>query len=296
MSIAEHALVIDSHTHILPDEFKRDRARAAAADATFAALFADARARTASADDLLSSMDAANVDASVAAGYGWTDQGIARLANDHTLEAATRHPGRIVPFCSVNPLWGEAAAREVRRCAELGARGIGELHPDTQGFADAGPKTLARLAPLMEAAKSYKLPVLVHASEPVGHTYPGKGTFTPERVLALAQAYPANTFIFAHFGGGLPFYAAMPEVAETLRNVYFDSAAQPLLYRPAAYTASVAGAGPERLLFGSDFPLVSQERALQAARAARLGSGYEAAALSGNAAFLFGLTHHSGRQ
>ena len=286
LSISKLSMIIDAHTHILPVEFSRDRSLVLAADATFAVLFGHGRAKTATAEELIASMDAEGVATSVAAGYGWTDPGIARQANDYALDAARRHPGKIIPFCSVNPLWGEAAAREVRRCAETGARGIGELHPDTQGFSMADRDALGLLAPAMDAARVFRLPVLIHCSEPVGHVYPGKGSFTPDRALALAQAFPENIFIFAHFGGGLPFYAQMPEVSDALRNVYFDSAAQPLLYRPHVYASAAAGAGNEKVLFGSDYPRLSQGRAIRAVRAAGLGPAVEAAVLGGNAARL----------
>ncbi len=282
-------MIIDSHTHILPDEFREERARILKADATFAALFRAASAKTATAEALIASMDRAGVDASVAAGYGWTDEGVARLANDYALDAAHRHPGRVIPFCSANPLKGGGAVREVRRCAEAGAKGIGELHPDTQGFSSTDPAVLRRLAPVMEAARAFGLPVLIHASEPVGHAYPGKGAYTPDKALALAQAYPDNVLIFAHFGGGLPFYALMPEVTRALGNVYFDSAAQPFLYAPAAYAAAASVAGVSRILFASDFPLTSQQRALKSARAGGLNGPDESKVLGLNAAGLLGV-------
>ena len=288
-------MIIDSHSHILPDVFRRERDRILAADATFAALFGHGRAKTATAEELVASMDTEGVAMSVTAGYGWTDPGVACQANDYILDAARRHPGKIIPFCSVNPLWGEAAAREVRRCAETGARGIGELHPDTQGFSRADRDALRQLAPAMDAARSFRLPVLIHCSEPVGHVYPGKGSFTPDRALALAQAYPENVFIFAHFGGGLPFYTQMPEVSDALRNVYFDSAAQPLLYRPPIFASAAAGAGSEKVLFASDYPRLSQGRAIRAVRAAGLGPAVEAAVLGGNAARLLSFGASGGR-
>jgi hypothetical protein len=282
-------MIIDAHTHILPPEFKREKERVIRADDTFGTIFADGRGKIATADDLAASMRRSGVTVSVAAGYGWTDAGVAREANDYSLDAARRSTEPIIPFCSVNPLWGEKAAFEVRRCAEAGARGLGELHPDTQGFSTRDEKVLRRLAPVMDAARLHSMPVLVHASEPVGHSYPGKGTFTPEKALAIVQAYPENIFIFAHFGGGLPFYALMPEVGQALRNVYFDSAAQRFLYRPAAYPVSAQTAGCGSVLFGSDYPLVPQRRALLAARSAGLGPHVEQQVIGQNAARLFRL-------
>lgn len=284
-------VIIDAHTHILPDKFRQDTARFIQADATFAELFARSvsAARTASADDLVASMDANGVSFAIAAGYGWTDAGVASVANDYTLEAARSSAGRIIPFASVNPVDGEKAALEVRRCAEAGARGIGELHPDTQGFADV-PSGIEKLAALMDVARAYSLPVLVHVSEPVGHLYAGKGTFTPEKALVLAARYPQNVFIFAHLAGGLPFYSHMPEVRDSIRNVWVDTAAQPLLYDPSVYCSALATPLHNRLLFASDFPLVSQGRALAQASKSGMPGQAAAAVLGQNAAELFGIS------
>ncbi len=279
-------LIVDFHTHIMPPEFSSERSRFRSLDATLRELFADDQSGMATGDQLVEQMDKAGVDVSVAAGYGWTDIGVARTSNDYTLDAARRYPARIVPFCSVNPLWGQTAVDEVIRCVEAGARGIGELHPDTQGIISAD---LATLAPVLDAARELGVPTLVHASEPVGHSYPGKGTVTPDMLEALVRAYPHNTFVFAHFGGGMPFYALMPEVDAMFTNVYFDSAAFPYLYRPAVFQAAVAACGEERVLFASDYPLVSQTKALRRMRKSGLPKSSEAAVLGGNAARLLGL-------
>ena len=278
-------MIVDFHTHILPDDFRSGRDRILAADETFRAMFSDPRCRTASAGDLIAEMDRSGVDRAVALGYGWTDREVARLANDYALEAAARHPGRIVPFCCVNPAWGRGAVAEVERCAAEGARGIGELHADTQGF---DPSDEALLRPLMAAAEALGLIVTIHASEPVGHQYPGKGTTTPSVLMPMVQSFPSVKFVLAHWGGGLPFYSLMPEVRDSLRNVYFDSAASPFLYDATVFGVAAQAAGPDRILFGSDYPLLTQRRVLQQARDGGLSPEDGAAALGGNAVRLLG--------
>jgi len=279
-------LTIDTSTHILPEAFASGRDRVSRADRTFRSLFVDPKAKIAHADDLISSMDEAGVDVSVCAGFGWTDPEVARDSNDYNLEAARLNPGRIVPFCSVNPLWGEDAVEEVERCYEAGAKGIGELHPDTQGILDAD---LAALAPVFDLANELAMPVLIHASEPIGHGYPGKGTVTPELLMALVHAFPNNTFIFSHFGGGLPFYGLMPEVESALKNVYFDSAAFPFLYRPEVFDVASRAIGAEKILFASDFPLVSQSRALEEFALSGLGADEASLVRGANASNLFSI-------
>jgi predicted TIM-barrel fold metal-dependent hydrolase len=105
--------------------------------------------------------------------------------------------------------------------------------------------------------------ILSHASEPVGHSYPGKGTITPELLYQFIANFPGLRIVLAHWGGGLPFYALMPEVAEALRNVYFDTAASPLLYYDWVCQHAVQLVGADKILFGSDYPLIAQERAIK---------------------------------
>ncbi len=283
---AQHGKTVDTCTHVLPPEFGTERERTLRLDATFRALFANPKAKIVQAEELLASMDQAGVDVSVLAGFGWTDPGIARESNDYNLEAARSHPDRLVAFCSVNPLWGEDAVAELRRCHEAGAIGIGELHPDTQGILDAD---MASLAPVFDTARGLGMPILMHASEPVGHGYPGKGTVTPDLLMTLVNAFPNNRFIFSHFGGGLPFYGLMPEVMSALKNVYFDSAASPFLYRPEVFDVAARAVGAEKILFASDFPLVTQQRALDEFEQAGLSSEQSRLVRGANAVQLLGL-------
>jgi len=283
---ADSALVIDSHCHILPPSFRDRRAEIAKRDATFAALLSDPNARIASADDLLAAMDRDGVDQAVVMGMGWTDHQVAVEANEYIIQTVADNPGRLTGFCSVNPGWGEPAVTEAQRCFDAGLVGIGELHADTQGF---DITDVAAMAPVMELARSDRLPVLVHASEPVGHQYPGKGGTTPDKLYRFIQNFPGNVIICAHWGGGLPFYSLMPEVKESLKNVYFDSAATPFLYRPEVFGAVSELAGAGKVLFASDFPLLEMSRPLEQARNAGLAAYVEAALLWGNAAKLFGL-------
>ena len=277
-------MIIDFHTHLLPMSFRERRDDLARRDPTFAALFGGG-GRMASADDLIAAMDEDGVDLSVAMGYGWNDLDVAREANDCLLDAAARYPKRIAAFCAAHPGWGGAALREAERCTDAGALGIGELHPDPQGVDLAAGAPMADLA---EFAAERGLPIAVHGSEPVGHAYPGKGTTGPERLLAAAVRFPRVQWIFAHWGGGLPFYALMPEVGAALANVHFDSAASPFLYDARVFDVAVRAAGAERILFASDYPLLRASRVIAQARET-LDAPTAEAVLGGNAARLLRL-------
>ena len=252
-------MLIDAHCHITPPHFDSLRASLSARDATFSCLYSNPRARLATADDLVDDMDRDGVDVSVVMGLGWCDRDLAREANEYIIRSVERFPDRLIGFCSVNPGWGSEAVHEVERCANAGTRGIGELHPDTQDFDITDAELLSGF---MEAARRLRLPVLLHCSEPVGHSYPGKGRNTPDKVYRFIQNFPDNVIICAHWGGGLPFYALMPEVPRVMSNVYFDSAASPFLYRSEIFSQVSGLVGADRILFASDYPLMRAARAL----------------------------------
>ncbi|MDP6663993.1 MAG: amidohydrolase family protein [SAR202 cluster bacterium] len=254
---------VDFHTHIFPPSIADQRERWLERDATFRELYADPKAKLATAGDLIAAMDEDGVDRAVVMGIGWTDQVLAREANDYIIDAARRHPDRLTGFASVNPAWGDSAVTEVERCAHAGLRGVGELHPDTQGFA-LGDEAVMTL--LLEVAQAHRLIVTTHSSEPAGHVYPGKGRTTPDvlwRFIQHAARFPDVKVVCAHWGGGLPFYALMPEVARALGNVYFDTAASPFLYTADVFSVVADLVGVDKILLGSDYPLLRPARLLR---------------------------------
>jgi len=265
-------VIIDFHTHIFPPHVRDRRDEYLRRDPTFAEMYGSPRAKIATAEDLLRSMDEAGVDVSVALGFAWRDHEDCVRHNDYLLAAAERSGGRIVPFCTLNSASGEAAA-EVERCALAGARGLGELRPESQGW-DLTGEPGDRLASL---ARQHNLILLFHVTEPQGHDYPGKKGLSLDsfrRFLARSQGVAV---VGAHLAGGLPLNDP-PRPAG-----YADTAALRLLYEPAllAELAKTAWAG--RLLFGSDFPLVAQAAALADVRESGLDSAALARVLGGNA-------------
>jgi predicted TIM-barrel fold metal-dependent hydrolase len=251
------SVIVDVHTHLFPPDLISERDAYLAADATFAELYGSPNAKLATAELLIESMEAARVDVSVALGFAWTDADSCRRHNDYLLDAAARSAGRIVAFCSL-PLaagiW--AVESEARRCVEGGARGFGELRPDNLGFdlKGDGGRLLATLA------QELKVALLFHASEPVGHAYPGKQGLAVQELYEFILKYPDANMIAAHWGGGLPFYALMPEVKVALQHVSFDTAGTSLLYSPDIYERATGLVGAGSIVFGSDFPLLSQAR------------------------------------
>jgi predicted TIM-barrel fold metal-dependent hydrolase len=260
-------MVIDIHTHIFPPEVRDARDEFLSRDATFRELYANPKARIATADELLASMDAAGIDKSAALGFAWADAELCVRHNEYLLEAAAQSGGRILPFCTIQPS-AKGARDELKRCAVAGARGLGELRPQSQGYSLIDSEEADLLA---WAADGYDLPLLFHATEPVGHVYPGKAGLPLDQLGRFVNDFPGATVIAAHWGAGLPFYALMPEVKSSLHMTYFDTAATGFLYTPDVYRACIELVGAERILFGSDFPLVPQAHALDLMRNAPMG-------------------------
>ena len=279
-------MIVDCHCHVFPDEVRAVRWVYQGRDSWFGTLYERPTAKLAAAEDVVAAMAAAGVDRTVLLGFPWRDPGLCAAHNDYIIDAVRRYPDQLLGFAIVQPMAGEAAAQELDRCLRAGLCGCGELGPDGQGFQVDTP---AHLAPIAEVLMAHGRPMLIHSSEPLGHMYAGKGTVYPHKLLAAAQAFPHLLMILAHWGGGLPFYELMPEVAAALQNVYYDTAASSYLYRADIFALATRIVGAERVLWGTDYPLLGQARFLQRVRAVGLDPATEAAVLGDNAARLFGL-------
>jgi predicted TIM-barrel fold metal-dependent hydrolase len=279
-------VIVDFHTHVFPPEVIEERERFLTYEATFAELYGSPKAKLAAADDLRRSMDEAEIDVSVALGFAWQDVDICRRHNDCLLETAAKSGGRIVAFCTLPLAAGaEAVAKEAERCAAGGARGFGELRPESLGVDLDDPA----LGEALKSAAGSERVLLFHVSEPVGHAYPGKQGLALDAFYRFVQAHPETKVVGAHWGGGLPFYAFMPEVRLALTNTCFDTAGTSLLYTPDIYERAVDLVGAGSIVFGSDFPLLSQARSRKRIEDAGLDEAAREAILGRNAARLLGL-------
>lgn len=279
-------MVIDFHTHVFPAWLRDNRSEYLQQDPCFAALYSSPKAEMVTAEELLQSMDRAGVDVSVVLNIDWKSHELSSRTNDYILEAVSRYPRRLVGFCAIQPTAGEAALREMERCARAGARGIGEMRPDIQGY-DLGDEAV--MGALVRQAEEWGLILLTHASEPVGHPYGGKGSVTLDMLYRFLVRFPEQPIVFAHWGGGLPFYALMPEVAKVMEKAYFDTAATPFLYRAQVFPQVLELVGEDKVLFGSDYPLIPQERVLRQIRSQKLPPAAEAKILGHTAQRVLGL-------
>lgn len=271
---------IDSHVHAFSPGQVRGRAALVERDAAFAEMYHASKARMATVDDVAADLSAAGFGGAVIAGFAFAAERDCAELTDYLL--ASRVPGFVV-LATVNPAcagWERAASAALA----AGAAGFGELRPGNQGWDPLGPEAL-RLCGIATDAGAV---LLWHVSEPVGHHYPGKaGGIAPWDLWTLATRFPNLRQVAAHLGGGLPFFLQMPEVAAALRNIWFDTAATSLLYDDGAVARVVDLAGPGRVLFGSDYPLLAPRRDLERVLAA-IAPQHSGAVCGGNVRHLFG--------
>jgi predicted TIM-barrel fold metal-dependent hydrolase len=279
-------MIIDFHTHVLPPRIRDNRSRYLAQDAAFDQIYSGDKVKIATAEDLINSMDKDGVDVSVIVNYQWTTHEFCILTNDYILESIARYPKRLIGFCAVSSYTDDISLKEIERCAVGGIRGVGELRPDTLPL-DYTKKNVIK--PFTDLVRKHKLIVMTHATEPVGHQYPGKGNATPDLLYKFIAHFGETPVVCAHWGGGLPFYALMPEVRQALENVYFDTAVSPFLYRPEIYLQVSQLIGADRILFGSDFPVIAQSRVFDEIKSADLPDENKEEILCENARRLLGI-------
>jgi predicted TIM-barrel fold metal-dependent hydrolase len=275
-------VVFDCHCHIVPPEMATDPAAFAGRDPHFAEMCRTKNAKFLTGKDLIRDMSADGVDRAVVFGFAFKDCGISRLQNDYALDIAARNPGKLLAMAVLDPE-SPGALAEAERCLSLGACGVGEVFPAGHGF-DLCGTAMKKVAGLCREAG---VPVLIHVSELVGHEYPGKGDVGPLAAYRFAAENPGLTIIYAHLGGGLPFYAAMPEI-RALQHVYYDNAAQPFLYKPNVYLGLKGMGILDKILLGSDYPLISCKRYIRDLENSGLKRDDQELVLRENAEMVFG--------
>ncbi len=249
--------VIDSHVHLYPPGLNRDPAGwAAVRGETHWALLSLRQRKNGrpvqafpEVSGLLRAMDEAGIARAVLLGWYWQRAESCAEQNRFYAECVRLHPDRLSAFAALQPAAGrEPALAELRRARDEGLAGLGELSPHSQGYAVDDPVFREVLA----LAAELKLPVNLHVTDPRGRDYPGRVLTPLTDFIGLANQFPHATFILAHWGGLLPMDRGSTKLPA---NIYYDTAASPLLYGPEIWRNFIREAGPDHVLFGSDFPL-----------------------------------------
>jgi hypothetical protein len=181
-------------------------------------------------------------------------------ANDHVIASAQDSGGVLVPFCRVDPRTD--AAGEVRRCLELGARGV-KLHPRAEqfGMLDAGVREI------VEVAEEHRLPILIHA----GRGIPALGA----HVLQYASEFPNARFILAH--AGVCDLAWIWRDVAAHPNVFFDTA----WWSAPDQIALFSLVAPGQILYATDIPYATPQQTVIGTFRSALQAGLSPEQLAG---------------
>ncbi len=278
-------MIIDVHTHVFPDEIRNNREKFFNGEPEFTSIYKNSNAKMVSYKEMIKMMDEENIDKAVIFGFPWNNIEYAILNNDYIIEAVKMYPNRFIGLCCLNPLV-ENAEKEVERCISKGLKGVGEIAFYHSDITEDIAKKLNKIMKICFEADS---PFLIHTNEPVGHEYPGKVDMKLKSIYNFLKMYPENKIILAHMGGGIFFYTIMKkEVTDVLRNVYFDTAAVPFLYKKDIYKIAPKFAGEDKILFGSDYPLIKPSRYFKEIEEVDISKNLKKKIKGENAKILFG--------
>ncbi|WP_068777816.1 amidohydrolase family protein [Paenibacillus sp. FJAT-26967] len=158
--------------------------------------------------------------------------------NDVVLEIMREHPDRFYGFCCINPGDGsEAALAALDEAHNNGFKGL-KMSPLVHQFAFTG-KVSQELAAL---CADFNIPYYTHV------------LFNPNVSTAalgeLAKSFPKTNFVIGHMGVG-PLDIDTIELAASRDNIYLETSTA----NPLAIMTAIQQAGPDKIFYGSEFPL-----------------------------------------
>src|SRR5947209_6727215 len=210
------------------------------------------------------------------------------VSNDEMLDAAERNSDVFIPFVMVDPWRDHAGADEARRLIQAGARGF-KFHPLSQGFYANDQ----RMYELYEVIAAAKLPALFHT----GQTAVGQGAGAgggirlkygnPIYLDDVAVDFPDMPIIMAH--PSFPWQEEALAIALHKAQVYIDLSGWSPKYFPPQLVQYANTLLRDKVLFGSDFPVITPERWMKDFDAIAIKDEVRPKILKDNAVRLFGL-------
>jgi uncharacterized protein len=211
-----------------------------------------------------------------------------RIGNEAVLEAARANPDVLIPFGSVDPHKGKLAVREAHELIDAGVRGF-KFHPNTQAF---WPNDRAWY-PLYEVITAAGLIALFHSGTTgIGAGMPGGGGVrlkysNPMCIDDVSADFPELDIILAH--PSFPWQDEALAIAVHKPNVYIDLSGWSPKYFPEKLIHYTNTQLKHKMLFGSDFPLITPDRWLHDFEKLQIKDEVRPLVLKENAARLLGL-------
>ncbi|MBW4094280.1 MAG: amidohydrolase [Acidobacteria bacterium] len=202
---------------------------------------------------------------------------------------AARNSDVLIPFGSVDPRTGEDALKGARyQTSELGVRGF-KFHPSLQGFDPSSQE----FYPLWAALEELGLPAIFHTGQNgMGAGLPGgrgiKLRYSNPMLLDdVAADFPGLTIIMAH--PSVPWQDEANSIATHKANVYIDLSGWSPKYFPASLVKMSNSVLSHKVLFGTDYPLITPEKWLAAFAELPLKDEVRGLILKDNAVKVLGL-------
>jgi predicted TIM-barrel fold metal-dependent hydrolase len=280
----DRVVAIDVHTHAEVGRTGEDGLRPEWRDAAARYFGEDAKPTV---EDVAAYYRERNMLAVVFTVDAVTQTGRAAVRNDEILEVARANPDVLIPFGSVDP-HREDAVEEVRRLLGLGVRGF-KFHPNIQAFF---PNDEA-FYPLYEAIQAAGVPALFHTGHSgIGTGLPGGGGIrlkysNPLHVDDVAVDFPRLPIVLAH--PSFPWQDEAISIALHKQQVYIDLSGWSPKYFPPQLVRYANTQLRDRVLFGSDFPMITPDRWLADFEQAEFRDEVRPLILKENAIRLLGL-------
>jgi predicted TIM-barrel fold metal-dependent hydrolase len=281
----ERVVAIDVHVHAELGRGGEDGLRPEWRQAA-AAYFGDHARPT--VDDVAAYYRERNMAAVVFTVDAETVTGRAAVPNEEVAQVAAENPDVLIPFASVDPHRPNAVEEAKRLVREHGVRGF-KLHPNVQAFF---PNDRA-VYPLYEAIAEAGVPVLFHTGHSgIGAGLPGGGGIrlkysNPMYVDDVAVDFPELKIVLAH--PSFPWQDEAISVALHKQQVYIDLSGWSPKYFPEQLVRYANTLLRDRVLFGSDYPLITPDRWLADFEQAPFKDDVRPLILKRNAARLLGL-------
>jgi predicted TIM-barrel fold metal-dependent hydrolase len=279
---------IDVHVHVESDGHGHCALDDELLDAS-AAYFRSTENRTPTVADIAAHYRARSLAAVVFTVDAEGATGHPALSSERIADEAAEHADVLIPFGSVDPTRGAEAVRRARRLvAEHGVRGF-KFHPSLQGFDPSNEQ----FYPLWETLQELGLPAIFHTGQNgMGAGLPGgygiKLAYSNPLLLdAVAADFPELQIIMAH--PSVPWQDEANSIATHKANVFIDLSGWSPKYFPESLVRMANSVLQDKVLFGTDFPLITPQKWLGAFADLPLKDEVRPKILKHNAVRLLGL-------
>ena len=216
-----------------------------------------------STEEMIDNMDEAGVDRLMLSAFGYGEYQI--IQNEEVSEICGKHPDRFTGVGTVDPRGKPMdVVREIERLSKnLGLRGV-RLEPYAYGDGTVGAAPNEKMYwPVYTKCVELSLPVAIQ----VGHTGPlmpseaGRPIYLDE----VALAFPELVILGCHLGQ--PWHEEMMVLAWKHPNVYIETSARTPKHWPPEFLKFANGYGQDKVLWATDYPLLTFDRTLDELRA-----------------------------